>query len=113
MELPLSTDVEWPLTLEQPTVKAATQSPLPAVSEYRLCSHPPCSGSPAPRSLTGPKRGKRHAAVRLHHVQLMRVGCVLGTCQVQNLSHRLWQLMGQSGRQDSSPVNPNSPYSYG
>uniref|UniRef100_A0A8D2LV45 ADM2 n=1 Tax=Varanus komodoensis TaxID=61221 RepID=A0A8D2LV45_VARKO len=43
-------------------------------------------------------RRKRHAAARLHHAQLMRVGCALGTCQVQNLSHRLWQLKGQSGR---------------
>ncbi|KAF1372614.1 hypothetical protein PFLUV_G00267660 [Perca fluviatilis] len=47
------------------------------------------------------------------HAQLMRVGCVLGTCQVQNLSHRLYQLIGQSGRQDSSPINPSSPHSYG
>ncbi|KAM6436446.1 protein ADM2 [Liasis olivaceus] len=45
--------------------------------------------------------------------QLMRVGCALGTCQVQNLSHRLWQLKGQLGRQDSSPISPNSPHSYG
>ncbi|XP_064297399.1 protein ADM2 isoform X1 [Phalacrocorax carbo] len=58
-------------------------------------------------------RGRRHASGRLQHMQLLRVGCVLGTCQVQNLSHRLWQLMGQSGRQDSSPMNPNSPHSYG
>ncbi|XP_009473298.1 PREDICTED: ADM2, partial [Nipponia nippon] len=57
--------------------------------------------------------GRRHASGRLQHAQLLRVGCVLGTCQVQNLSHRLWQLMGQSGRQDSSPMNPNSPHSYG
>ncbi|XP_008288687.1 protein ADM2a [Stegastes partitus] len=48
-----------------------------------------------------------------HHAQLMRVGCVLGTCQVQNLSHRLYQLIGQSGREDSSPINPKSPHSYG
>lgn len=48
-----------------------------------------------------------------HHAQLMRVGCVLGTCQVQNLSHRLYQLIGQSGREDSSPINPRSPHSYG
>ncbi|EMP29207.1 adrenomedullin 2 [Chelonia mydas] len=67
----------------------------------------------ARRSLTGPWRAKRHAAPRRHHAHLMRVGCVLGTCQVQNLGHRLWQLMGQSGRQDSSPMNPNSPHSYG
>nr|XP_020659416.1 ADM2 [Pogona vitticeps] len=58
-------------------------------------------------------RQKRHAAGRLHHAQLMRVGCALGTCQVQNLSHRLWQLQGQSGRHDVSPMNPNSPHSYG
>lgn len=44
--------------------------------------------------------------------QLMRVGCVLGTCQVQNLSHRLYQLNSQSGRQES-PINPRSPHSYG
>uniref|UniRef100_A0A8B9ZGH5 ADM2 n=1 Tax=Anas platyrhynchos TaxID=8839 RepID=A0A8B9ZGH5_ANAPL len=59
------------------------------------------------------RRGRRHAGGRLHHAQLLRVGCVLGTCQVQNLSHLLWQLRGQSGRQDSSPMNPNSPHSYG
>uniref|UniRef100_A0A8C5DUR3 Adrenomedullin 2b n=1 Tax=Gouania willdenowi TaxID=441366 RepID=A0A8C5DUR3_GOUWI len=47
------------------------------------------------------------------HGHLMRVGCVLGTCQVQNLSHRLYQLIGQSGREDSSPINPRSPHSYG
>ncbi|XP_066580015.1 protein ADM2a [Amia ocellicauda] len=61
-------------------------------------------------------RGRRHThtGVRAgHHPQLMRVGCVLGTCQVQNLSHRLWQLIGQSGREDSSPVHPKSPHSYG
>lgn len=48
-----------------------------------------------------------------HHGQVMRVGCVLGTCQVQNLSHRLYQLIGQSGREDSSPINPRSPHSFG
>lgn len=67
-------------------------------------------------------RGRRHAnsGSRGHHAhshhghpQLMRVGCVLGTCQVQNLSHRLYQLIGQSGRDDSSPINPRSPHSYG
>ncbi|XP_032077930.1 protein ADM2 [Thamnophis elegans] len=52
-------------------------------------------------------RRKRRAA------QLMRVGCALGTCQVQNLSHRLWQLKGQLGRQDSSPISLHSPHSYG
>ncbi|KAJ8003116.1 hypothetical protein DPEC_G00166030 [Dallia pectoralis] len=63
----------------------------------------------------GPSRGRRHAknSSGRGQGQLMRVGCVLGTCQVQNLSHRLYQLIGQSGRQDSSPINPSSPLSYG
>ncbi|KAI2665488.1 Protein ADM2 [Labeo rohita] len=47
-----------------------------------------------------------------HHAQLKRVGCLLGTCQVQNLSHRLSQLVRQSGR-ESAPINPHSPHSYG
>ncbi|XP_013875565.1 protein ADM2a [Austrofundulus limnaeus] len=47
------------------------------------------------------------------NAQLMRVGCVLGTCQVQNLSHRLYQLIGQTGREESAPINPRSPHSYG
>nr|XP_023671857.1 ADM2 isoform X1 [Paramormyrops kingsleyae] len=62
------------------------------------------------------RRERRHSnsALRGHqHAQLMRVGCVLGTCQVQNLSHRLYQLIGQSGRESSSPINPRSPHSYG
>uniref|UniRef100_A0A3B4ZDR4 Adrenomedullin 2b n=1 Tax=Stegastes partitus TaxID=144197 RepID=A0A3B4ZDR4_9TELE len=60
-------------------------------------------------------RGRRHASNGggRGHGHLMRVGCVLGTCQVQNLSHRLYQLIGQSGREDSSPINPRSPHSYG
>lgn len=60
-------------------------------------------------------RGRRHAngGSSRSHGHLMRVGCVLGTCQVQNLSHRLYQLIGQSGREDSSPINPRSPHSYG
>uniref|UniRef100_A0A8C2W8M2 Adrenomedullin 2 n=1 Tax=Chinchilla lanigera TaxID=34839 RepID=A0A8C2W8M2_CHILA len=63
--------------------------------------------------------GRRHPGPRQHlglrrpHAQLMRVGCVLGTCQVQKLSHRLWQLVGPAGRRDSAPVDPSSPHSYG
>ncbi|XP_055788905.1 protein ADM2 [Salvelinus fontinalis] len=66
-------------------------------------------------SREGTSRGRRHAngSGGRGQGQLMRVGCVLGTCQVQNLSHRLYQLIGQSGRQDSSPINPRSPHSYG
>uniref|UniRef100_A0A3Q3M0M4 Adrenomedullin 2b n=1 Tax=Mastacembelus armatus TaxID=205130 RepID=A0A3Q3M0M4_9TELE len=60
-------------------------------------------------------RGRRHASSGRgrHYGHVMRVRCVLGTCQVQNLSHRLYQLVGQSRRQDSSPINPRSPHSYG
>ncbi|XP_043980596.1 protein ADM2 [Gambusia affinis] len=60
-------------------------------------------------------RGRRHAnsGSSRAHAHLMRVGCVLGTCQVQNLSHRLYQLIGQNGREDFSPINPRSPHSYG
>ncbi|XP_054632763.1 uncharacterized protein adm2b [Dunckerocampus dactyliophorus] len=61
----------------------------------------------------GRLRGRRHANNGGRRGQLLRVGCVLGTCQVQNLSHRLYQLIGQSGREDSSPINPRSPHSYG
>uniref|UniRef100_A0A8C0WF42 ADM2 n=1 Tax=Castor canadensis TaxID=51338 RepID=A0A8C0WF42_CASCN len=57
-----------------------------------------------PRRPMGPRRPQ---------AQLLRVGCVLGTCQVQNLSHRLWQLVRPAGRQDSAPVDPSSPHSYG
>uniref|UniRef100_A0A3Q3ARX8 Adrenomedullin 2b n=1 Tax=Kryptolebias marmoratus TaxID=37003 RepID=A0A3Q3ARX8_KRYMA len=59
-------------------------------------------------------RSRRHASSSgaRAHGHLMRVGCVLGTCQVQNLSHRLYQLVGQSRKEDSSPINPRSPHSY-
>ncbi|KAB5575216.1 hypothetical protein PHYPO_G00218290 [Pangasianodon hypophthalmus] len=81
---------------------------------------PPLSNSPTRLSQTlvpeRRKRGRRHALFgsRGHmHGQLMRVGCVLGTCQVQNLSYRLYRLVGQRKRERSSPVNPRSPHSYG
>lgn len=71
-----------------------------------------------PAQLLRPRRHLSSRGTHHHHhyqqnAQLMRVGCVLGTCQVQNLSHRLYQLIGQSGREDSSPINPKSPHSYG
>lgn len=63
----------------------------------------------------GRSRGRRHAhgGGFRGHGHLMRTGCVLGTCQVQNLSHRLYQLIGPSGRENSSPINPRSPHSFG
>ncbi|KAM5170042.1 protein ADM2 [Mantella aurantiaca] len=57
-------------------------------------------------------RRKRRRARRLHHPKLMRVGCSLGTCQVQNLNHRLWQLMGQMGKEES-PIQLSNPHSFG
>ncbi|KAM9311784.1 protein ADM2 [Gastrophryne carolinensis] len=56
-------------------------------------------------------RRKRRRA-RRHPPRLMRVGCSLGTCQVQNLNHRLWQLMGQIGK-DDSPIQLSNPHSFG
>ncbi|XP_057597827.1 protein ADM2 [Hippopotamus amphibius kiboko] len=55
----------------------------------------------------------RHVGPRRLRAQLLRVGCALGTCQVQNLSHRLWQLVGSAGPRDPAPVDPSSPHSYG
>ncbi|KAG7236841.1 hypothetical protein INR49_000219 [Caranx melampygus] len=116
----------------QPT--AATRSPAASESPKWLpgfLGHPPASGARTPSPSLGrlakalqikrrSLRVRRHAHSGSrgghhypHHAQLMRVGCVLGTCQVQNLSHRLYQLIGQSGREDSSPINPRSPHSYG
>ncbi|XP_030628048.1 protein ADM2a [Chanos chanos] len=118
---------------------ASSMAPLDSTALWRalLIKHPPSSNLGATHdsaTLTqvagasalelGETRHKRsrgrrhvHAGSRAHHhqhhAQLMRVGCVLGTCQVQNLSHRLYQLIGQSGREDSSPINPRSPHSYG
>ncbi|CAH2275352.1 ADM2 [Pelobates cultripes] len=57
------------------------------------------------------QREKRRAP-QLRPVRLMRVGCALGTCQVHNLNYRLWQLVGQQGK-EQSPIHLNSPHSYG
>ncbi|KAM9582421.1 protein ADM2 [Guaruba guarouba] len=76
--------------------------PAPGAARHRL----PAPWPPPVPAWPGHTRGRRHT-------QLLRVGCVLGTCQVQNLSHRLWQLRAQLGRQDPSPMNPHSPHSYG
>uniref|UniRef100_A0A6I8REF2 Uncharacterized protein n=1 Tax=Xenopus tropicalis TaxID=8364 RepID=A0A6I8REF2_XENTR len=60
----------------------------------------------------GTLRRKKRRVRRSHGPRLMRVGCSLGTCQVQILNHRLWQLMGQSGKEDS-PIELSNPHSYG
>ncbi|XP_060135354.1 protein ADM2 [Zootoca vivipara] len=102
----------WP-AWKPPMVTARSRLPLSVLPRHRLDPQQPGSRplhwlpwTPAPRL-------KRHAAPRLHRAQLVRVGCALGTCQVQNLNHRLWLLKGQLGRQESAPMNPSSPHSYG
>ncbi|XP_013008952.1 protein ADM2 [Cavia porcellus] len=71
------------------------------------------------RNFVPPDGGQRHPGPRQHlglrrpFTQLLRVGCGLGTCLVQKLSHRLWQLAGPAGWQDSASVDPRSPHSYG
>lgn len=78
-----------------------------ALQPQRSASLAPAMGQPL---RNGPRR---HLGPRRPQAQLLRVGCVLGTCQVQNLSHRLWQLIGSAGPHDSAPVDPSSPHSYG
>lgn len=89
------------------------KSPPPSSQDMMSTSNPTANSV---KSNQRKPRGRRSAHARNHHHQhgqLMRVGCVLGTCQVQKLSHRLYQLVGQTGREDSAPINPNSPHSYG
>uniref|UniRef100_A0A8C6TJ40 Adrenomedullin 2 n=1 Tax=Neogobius melanostomus TaxID=47308 RepID=A0A8C6TJ40_9GOBI len=103
---------KWPRSLprRRPTT-AGDARPIPPSLSWAYPSS--SSAASPPLQLL---RWRRHLSSRKthqHQAQLMRVGCVLGTCQVQNLSHRLYQLIGQSGREESSPINPKSPHSYG
>ncbi|XP_074481173.1 protein ADM2a isoform X1 [Sebastes fasciatus] len=99
----------------------ASARPAEASGATRKASPSLAWARPAEASERRAARTRRHAHsgsrgghhYNNHHAKLMRVGCVLGTCQVQNLSHRLYQLIGQSGREDSSPINPRSPHSFG
>ncbi|NP_001193313.1 protein ADM2 precursor [Sus scrofa] len=89
-------------------------APRPAVWKLHPALQPQRSARLAP-DLGQPRRNgpRRHLGPRRPRAQLLRVGCVLGTCQVQNLSHRLWQLVGSAGPRDTVPVDPSSPHSYG
>ncbi|CAL8263580.1 unnamed protein product [Merluccius merluccius] len=105
-------------TAKQQERGVARRSPAPDMPSPRLSEASPDQNYRTPEGGSTSRRGprsRRHAnyMVGRSHVHLMRVGCILGTCQVQNLSHRLYQLIGQSGREDSSPINPRSPHSYG
>lgn len=134
-------DREEPI-IQEKEISAPSESPTNSILQYpvtdklrkwlsSLIKHPPASGmrTASPGLTWGrlteafqikrrAKRSRGHTHSRgskshPQHAQLKRVGCVLGTCQVQNLSHRLYQLMGRNGREESSPVNPRSPHSYG
>lgn len=78
-----------------------------ALQPKKRVSLVPARGQPLRNGL------RRHLSPRRSRAQLLRVGCALGTCQVQNLSHRLWQLVGSAGPRASAPVDPSSPHSYG
>ncbi|XP_045042983.2 protein ADM2 [Desmodus rotundus] len=78
-----------------------------ALQPQRSASLSPAVGQPlwkGPRRRSGPPRPT---------ALLLWVGCMLGTCQVQNLSHCLWQLVASAGPRDLAPLDPSSPHSYG
>ncbi|XP_007519434.1 protein ADM2 [Erinaceus europaeus] len=89
-------------------------APQPVVWKLRKILQSQRSFIPSP-AMGHPLRNgpRRHSGHHRPRAQLLRVGCALGTCQVQNLSHRLWQLFGSAGPRDSVPVDPSSPHSYG
>ncbi|KAK2494407.1 hypothetical protein MC885_013977 [Smutsia gigantea] len=88
--------------------------PPPVVWKLRQALQPRRSASLSPIMGRPLREGPhQHSGSHRPRAQLLRVGCVLGTCQVQNLSHRLWQLVGSASLRDSAPVDPSSPHSYG
>ena len=77
-----------PASGSQPQYPAA----LPAVWKLHQALQPKKSASLVPARGQPLRNGpRRHLGPRRPRAQLLRVGCALGTCQVQNLSHRLWQ----------------------
>ncbi|XP_077614000.1 protein ADM2 [Crocuta crocuta] len=55
----------------------------------------------------------RHLGFRRSLAQHAQPGCTLSTCQVQNLSHRLWKLFNPGNSQDTVPVDLSSANSFG
>ncbi|XP_054426436.1 protein ADM2 [Pteronotus mesoamericanus] len=92
---------------QHPAPWPGTGKPRQALQPRRSASLPPAGGRPL---RAGPRR---HSGPPVPRAPLLRAGCVLGTCQVQNLSHRLWQLVASAGPRDSAPIDPSSPHSYG
>ncbi|XP_026926154.1 protein ADM2 [Herpailurus yagouaroundi] len=112
---------QWPAPPREPPawapsggLKPGHPAIQPVVWKLHQALQPQRSANRAP-AMGRPLRGgpHRHVGPRRSRAQLLRVGCVLGTCQVHNLGHRLWQLVGSAGPRDSAPVDPSSPHSYG
>ncbi|XP_052016672.1 protein ADM2 [Apodemus sylvaticus] len=114
--LRLSRSRESPAKIPSSSLQPGHPSLRPGVWKPRHSPQPQERSNPVRLPRSGGSRHpgpQRHMGSRRPHAQLLRVGCVLGTCQVQNLSHRLWQLVRPAGRRDSAPVDPSSPHSYG
>ncbi|XP_077023979.1 protein ADM2 isoform X2 [Tamandua tetradactyla] len=111
---------ELPARTPSSGLKPQYLAPQPAAWKLGRAPQPQRSARPA-RAMGQPlqDRNRQHSgphrlsSPRRPQAQLLRVGCVLGTCQVQNLSHRLWQLVGQASRREVAPVDPSNPHSYG
>ncbi|CAL8242403.1 unnamed protein product [Merluccius merluccius] len=100
------------------SLKRAASSNARAVLSSLAWAQPESGRQVLRRSLRIRRNAHHHHHHRQHHhnthrSKLNKEGCPLGTCSVHNLSHRLYQLIGQSGRENSSPINPNSPHSFG
>ncbi|KAM6216524.1 protein ADM2 [Rhynchocyon petersi] len=94
------------------------QHPAPRIWKLQKGLQPQKSASRTPaRTQSLQDHGHRcsdphHAGACRPQARLLRVGCMLGTCQVHHLSHRLWRLR-QASQLDLAPLDPNSPHSYG
>ncbi|XP_039719027.1 protein ADM2 [Pteropus medius] len=103
-----------PAWLSSSSLQPQHPAPWPAVRMPRQALHVQRSTGLGPAVGQPLRNGpRRHLGPRRPRAQLLRAGCGLGTCQVQSLSHRLWQLVASAGPRDSSPVDPSSPHSYG
>ncbi|KAK1327655.1 hypothetical protein QTO34_012944 [Cnephaeus nilssonii] len=92
---------------QHPAPRPVIHQPAQALQPQRGARLAPAVGQPL---RSGPLR---HLGPPRPRAQLLRVGCALSTCQVQNLSHRLWQLVASAGPRDPAPMDPSSPHSYG
>ncbi|CAK7296986.1 Protein ADM2 [Vulpes lagopus] len=105
---------EPPARAPSSSLKPRSPAPRPVAWKLQQALQPPRRTSRAPATAQPLRDGvHRHRGPRRSRAQLLRVGCVLGTCQIQNLSHRLWQLVGSAGPRNAAPMDPSSPYSYG